>query len=92
MNILKSAQDNWPEDEAAIIHEYWQGCILDGYTPDELLAVKAKDIAHMERVFSSESDAVELVSRFHLALAKLDQPELFSRLALQGVTLTPESR
>lgn len=76
-SLMKSAQDNWPEDEAAVIHEYWQGCILDGYTPEELIAVKAKDIAHMERVFSSESDASELTARFHAALSRLDQPKLF---------------
>lgn len=67
--IIKDAEDNWPEDEAsqtAIAHKNRAA----DYPEDSqwLVDALAKDVAHMHRVFSFESDANELIARYDAAL------------------------
>lgn len=69
--IIKDAEDNWPEDEAsqtAIAHKNRAA----DYPEDTKWCADAlaKDITHMHKVFSFESDAKELIARYDAALAK----------------------
>ena len=75
--IFKSAIDNWPEDEASLIAEHWNGLRDDGYSPEEMTRVQENDIAHMERVFRAEPDALDLIIRFNAELHRLLDPKLF---------------
>ena len=77
-SIFQSAIDNWPEDEAAILCDYWLGLKEDGEPVEELARIRSNDIAHMEHVFNSETDADELKARFHAEINKRMNPSLFS--------------
>ena len=75
--IFQSATENWPEDEATILCEYWLGLKEDGEPVEELARIRSADIAHMERVFDSETDAAELKARFYAEIQKRMNPALF---------------
>lgn len=64
MNILKDAQDNWPEDEARATARAYFGRIGDGYTVAENVELLRKDVAHMTKVFMEQADGEELVARY----------------------------
>jgi hypothetical protein len=66
--ILIDAQNNWPEDEASLTADSHANRQANGYTLAESLTVLHRDIAHMHKVFSFESDANELVTRYNAAL------------------------
>jgi len=66
-SIFQSAQDNWPEDEAAQVLSMWKEA---DFTNEEILAAVEKDREHFKKVFSSEDDAAELMERFNAAIDK----------------------
>lgn len=70
-SVFQSAQDEWPEDEALLTHEAFVQRREGGYTTEENAEALKKDVAHMHRVFSSESDAADLIKRYDARLAYL---------------------
>lgn len=69
MNIFQSAEDNWPEDEAYGIISRWVEAKED-WTDEEIREEIEKDKKHFQKVFSSESDADDLMERFIISLEK----------------------
>ena len=76
-SIFQSAIDNWPEDEASLIADSWEGLAEDGYSDAEIATLQAKDIAHMERVFQEHDDSADLIARFHAELHRKTDKRLF---------------
>jgi hypothetical protein len=70
-SIFQSAQDNWPEDEASLQVDSFNGRKADGYTDEENFALLAKDCARMRRFFERESDAADLIARFDCKVLEL---------------------
>ncbi len=68
--IILDAQANWPEDEASLTAQSFTNRAADGYNADENSVCLYKDVAHMERVFVTESDGANLIARYRAALAK----------------------
>jgi hypothetical protein len=66
--ILMDAENAWPEDETMPIIEMVKDCQEWNDTPEEINRRIMKDVNHMHRVFSFESDSVELINRFNVAL------------------------
>lgn len=79
MNILQSALDNWPEDEARAIADYWKDPeSREGYGEKDWLDNVFRDCVRMEKFFMQESDGAELVKRFRVKISKLlELPENF---------------
>ena len=67
MNIFQAAELAWPEDEASITADRYDGDQMDEWAKQCL----AKDVAHMHKVFRFEDDADELIQRYDAHLAKL---------------------
>lgn len=63
MNILQSAIDNWPEDEAFNLLCEWQEMESDSKQI-------ASDLKWFEMIFDKEPDADELKRRFHARLER----------------------
>ena len=68
-SFFQSAQDNWPEDEAARTVQSLANRLED--YPDDLPWCRAgftKDIEHMERCLNFERDGPSLIARYRAAI------------------------
>lgn len=71
-NIFQSAIDNWPEDEAVVVSEFWANPeVKQDYTPNEYKEKLLKDVRRMENFFKKEDDAEDLIRRFRSKLTKI---------------------
>jgi hypothetical protein len=71
MNIFQSAQNEWPEEEAYItVSDYKRRVNSGDFSPEELKEILEKDINHMVKIFSAESDGVELIARYKAFIRK----------------------
>lgn len=79
MNIFQSAKNNWPEDEAAQIADFWgDEDSRKEYEKEDWENNVFRDCQRMEKFFLDESDGAELVKRFRTAIIeKLNLPEDF---------------
>lgn len=73
-SLFAAAEAAWPEDEAHGTHATFAGRMQDALDDADRAYFReclARDVAHMHKVFSGESDAAELIRRYDARLADL---------------------
>lgn len=72
--LFAAAESAWPEDEAHMTHATFVERMADAQDESDRVYFRealARDVAHMHRVFSTETDSAELIRRYDARLAQL---------------------
>lgn len=69
--LFQSAEENWPEDEAALEAAYQKGGLEAGETKEDMGKMLENSKAHMKKVFMEHEDGEALYVRYENKLNEL---------------------